>query len=141
MKADSIVDLVFGRDMVSVTHADGALLHFTRQERALLIRLVDNAGRLLPRDVLVAAVSSEGAEPASDRHVDFLINQLRRKLRDDARSPRFIRTQYGEGYTWIGKAAPRDGKPSLLHLGSVYGEHLAGATAMIGACGGVCAGR
>ncbi|WP_421760931.1 winged helix-turn-helix domain-containing protein [Devosia sp.] len=131
MKADNVVDLVFGRDLLSVTHADGALLHFTRQERALLMRLIDNAGRLLPRDVLVAAVSGEGSEPASDRHVDFLINQLRRKLRDDARSPRFIRTQYGEGYTWIGEVRQRDEKPSLLRLGSVYGEHLPGATASI----------
>lgn len=127
------VDPVLGRDLLSVSHADGSHIHFTRQERAVLMRLVDNPGRLLPRDVLVAAIS-EGGEQAGDRHVDFLVNQLRRKLRDDARSPRFIRTQYGEGYVWIGDLAPAEEEsPSLLRRGAVYGEHLPGATALMDA--------
>ena len=131
MTAEGATDPVLGRDLLSVSHADGSHIHFTRQERAVLMRLVDNPGRLLPRDVLMAAISEEG-DQAGDRHVDFLVNQLRRKLRDDARAPRFIRTQYGEGYVWIGKLAPAEDKPpSLLRRGAVYGEHVPGATALM----------
>jgi len=131
MRTERVLDLVIGRDLLSVTHSDGTELHFTRQERALLLRLTSNAGRLMPREALVAAISGEDAEAASDRHVDFLVNQLRRKLRDDVRSPRFIRTQYGEGYVWIGGIAASDGAPPLLRVGNVYGEHLSGAGALV----------
>lgn len=142
MKADSIVDLALGRDLLSVTHGDGTLLHFTRQERAVLLRLMNNPGRLLRRDTLVAAINSEGGEPAGDRHVDFLINQLRKKLRDSARDPRFIKTQYGEGYVWVGDLAPpSDAPPALLRLGPIYGEQLPGAEALMDSITAAIAGR
>lgn len=121
----------FGRDFLSVRHADGTHVHFTRQERAILMRLVEKPGRLLPRDLLVAAIT-DGNEPVGDRHVDFLINQLRRKLRDDARAPRFIRTQYGEGYVWIGTlGAPEPEMTKIVRRGPVYGEHLPGAVELV----------
>ncbi len=131
LKADRVVDLVLGRDLLSVTHPDGTQLHFTRQQRALLLRLIGNPGRLMPREALVAAIDGEAAEPASDRHIDFLINQLRRKLGDDARAPRFIRTQYGEGYVWIGPVPPPEQESPLLRIGTVYGKDLPGAAELI----------
>ena len=132
MKADSIVDLAFGRDLISVTHADGTQLHFTRQERALLIRLVKTPGRLLRRGVLAEAVNGVGEDPVSERQIDYLVTQLCRKLRDNARSPRFIRTQYGEGYVWVGNASlPVDGPPSLLRLGPIYGGDVPGGRTLI----------
>jgi len=131
MTVEGAADPVLGRDLLSVSHADGSHIHFTRQERVVLMRLVDNPGRLLPRDVLMAAIS-EGGDQAGDRHVDFLVNQLRRKLRDDARAPRFIRTQYGDGYVWIGALGPvEETSPSLLRRGAVYGAHLPGAAALM----------
>jgi two-component system, OmpR family, response regulator len=33
-----------------------------------------------------------------DRSIDVRISRLRQTLRDDARSPRIIKTIYGEGY-------------------------------------------
>lgn len=132
MKADSIVDLAFGRDLVWVTHTDGTQLHFTRQERALLLRLVKTPGRLLRRAVLAEAVNGVGEDPVSERHIDYLVTQLRRKLRDNARSPRFIRTQYGEGYIWVGDASlPSNDPPALLRVGPIYGGDVPGGSALI----------
>jgi DNA-binding winged helix-turn-helix (wHTH) protein len=132
MKADSVVDLALARDLVSVTHPDGTQLHFTRQERALLIRLINTPGRLLRRPLLAEAVNGLGEDPVSERHVDYLINQLRRKLRDNARSPRFIQTQYGEGYLWIGDVRRRiEEEPALLRIGPIFGGQLPEGLALV----------
>jgi hypothetical protein len=45
---------------------------------------------------------------SSDRNIDFLVNRLRIKLGDNAKSPMYIATQYGEGYVWIVSASPAD---------------------------------
>lgn len=78
---------------------------FTRSERLLLRALIANAGQVLTREQLLDAVSGAGSE-ATDRGIDFLINRLRRKLGDYARSPRYIATRYGEGYAWIARRVP-----------------------------------
>ena len=37
-----------------------------------------------------------------DRSVDMLISRLRKKLTDDSRSPRYIKTVRGTGYQFVG---------------------------------------
>lgn len=113
-------DLVFDDDLLSAARDDGSTLRLTRQERALLGQFIARPNRLLRRDQLLTALSDDPGE-VSDRNVDFIVNRLRRKLRDPARRPRFIATQYGEGYTWI--APPRSEEPPsrLLVIGPVRG--------------------
>lgn len=82
---------------------NGEKVNFTKSERALLLALSRNPGRLMSRSQLLGELISADSGP-SDRNVDYLINRLRTKLGDNARSPRYIATQYGEGYVWI--AAP-----------------------------------
>jgi DNA-binding winged helix-turn-helix (wHTH) protein/tetratricopeptide (TPR) repeat protein len=75
-------------------------IQFTRNERALLLAFTQNPRRLMTRSRLldeIAAVDSE----SSDRNIDFLVNRLRTKLGDSARAPKYIATQYGEGYVWV----------------------------------------
>jgi len=48
---------------------------------------------------LLDEVASES--DISDRNIDFLVNRLRTKPGDSAKSPKYIATQYGEGYVWI----------------------------------------
>ncbi len=81
-------------------HRGGEQIRFTRSERALLLALSRNPNRLMQRSQLLDAIALTQTD-ASDRNVDFLVNRLRAKLGDSARSPRFIATQYGEGYVWI----------------------------------------
>lgn len=66
-----------------------------------LTHLIQNSGRVISRDQLLDAITDHGSEK-NDRSVDFIINRLRRKLGDNARKPLFIKTLYGEGYTWVG---------------------------------------
>jgi DNA-binding winged helix-turn-helix (wHTH) protein len=82
---------------------NGKAIQFTRGERALLLAFLRNPHRLMSRSHLLDEIASPESE-ASDRNIDFLVNRLRTKLGDSAKSPKYIATQYGEGYVWI--AAP-----------------------------------
>jgi DNA-binding winged helix-turn-helix (wHTH) protein/tetratricopeptide (TPR) repeat protein len=75
-------------------------IQFTRNERALLLAFSRNPHRLMSRSLLIEEIASPDSV-ASDRNIDFLVNRLRVKLGDSAKSPRYIATQYGEGYVWI----------------------------------------
>jgi DNA-binding winged helix-turn-helix (wHTH) protein/tetratricopeptide (TPR) repeat protein len=77
-------------------------IQFTRNERALLLAFSRNPHRLMSRGVLIDEIASSDA---SDRNIDFFVNRLRAKLGDSAKSPRYIATQYGEGYVWIAEAS------------------------------------
>ncbi|MEQ3748135.1 MAG: winged helix-turn-helix domain-containing protein [Celeribacter sp.] len=104
--------LVFEADFSSATDTSGALIRFTRSERRLLTYLHAHHRQILSRDTLLDAISGEGSEK-NDRNIDYLVNRLRRKLRDSAQAPQFILTHYGEGYEWIGDtAAPRAARQS-----------------------------
>jgi DNA-binding winged helix-turn-helix (wHTH) protein/tetratricopeptide (TPR) repeat protein len=77
-------------------------IQFTRSERALLLAFSRNPHRLMSRSLLIEEITSSDA---SDRNIDFLVNRLRLKLGDSAKSPRYIATQYGEGYVWIAESS------------------------------------
>jgi len=72
-------------------------LALTALEFDLLWQLARAAGRVLSRDQLLDAISGRDYE-VFDRSVDVHISALRRKLGDDARSPRYIRTVRSAGY-------------------------------------------
>ena len=105
-QADGLVfDDVVLDETCLFAHRKGEQIRFTRSERALLLILSRNPHRLMQRSQLLDAIAPTQAD-ASDRNVDFLVNRLRTKLGDSARSPRFIATQYGEGYVWIATSLP-----------------------------------
>ncbi|HXF88756.1 MAG TPA: helix-turn-helix domain-containing protein [Xanthobacteraceae bacterium] len=91
-------DFLFGSD------EEGATVKFSRAERLLLIKFTQSPKSVLSRDELLDVVSGVGSE-AADRNIDFVINRLRRKLKDNARKPAYIATQYGEGYVWVAEQA------------------------------------
>jgi DNA-binding winged helix-turn-helix (wHTH) protein len=97
-------DLTFEPELLAARRDDGRTIRFTRKERALLERLVMRAPNLLTRTTLADALA-QGNGTQTERNVDFVINRLRAKLGDSAREPRFIATQYGEGYYWVAKAS------------------------------------
>jgi two-component system alkaline phosphatase synthesis response regulator PhoP len=79
---------------------DGQPLDLTRYELLILAALVRDAGRVLTRGQLMdqlGDVSTEGFERVVDQH----IKNLRTKLGDDARNPRYIATVYGVGYRFL----------------------------------------
>ncbi len=76
------------------------ILNLTPVEFDLLVILAKAAGRVLTRDQLLDAVAGRSYE-VFDRSVDVHISSLRRKLGDDSKNPRFIKTIRSAGYMFI----------------------------------------
>ncbi|MCK0117809.1 DNA-binding response OmpR family regulator [Isoptericola sp. CG 20/1183] len=72
-------------------------LHLTTKEFDLLRVLVGNAGSVVVRDTLMRDVW--GSDPVgSTKTLDMHVSWLRRKLGDDANSPRYVSTVRGLGF-------------------------------------------
>jgi DNA-binding response OmpR family regulator len=83
---------------------EGAAVPLTRTETEVLLALVANAPRALSREQLLTAAGGYEAE-AEERTVDAHVKNLRRKLGDDPRAPRYVLTVAGVGYRF---GLPRD---------------------------------
>jgi DNA-binding response OmpR family regulator len=76
------------------------LLHLTSLEQSLLYLLAANAGRLLSRDQILNHLW--GADYVAESNVvDRHIRNLRVKLENHSRQPRFIATVPGRGYRFL----------------------------------------
>jgi two-component system response regulator CpxR len=83
----------------------GTTVSLTAVEFDLLWALAQNAGRVMRRKELIERVRDRDFED-SDRAIDVHIVSLRRKLGDDPKTPRFIRTVRSVGYQFIDPAQP-----------------------------------
>lgn len=81
----------------SLLHADGSQHALSGAEFRLLAILLAHPTRVLSRSQLMELLRGRDIDPF-DRSVDVRISRLRQVLRDDARSPKIIKTIYGEGY-------------------------------------------
>lgn len=93
-----------------LTHNDGEVLRLSLSETTLLETLVKSGGRVLSRAQLLESTTGRSEEPY-DRSMDARISRLRRKLRDDPKSPQIIRTVYGAGYVFALKVERSSGAP------------------------------
>ncbi|MEO5914198.1 MAG: response regulator transcription factor [Luteolibacter sp.] len=74
------------------------VLDLTTLEFAILAALLKSKGRVKTRERLIEEVSERRFD-VFDRSIDVHVSSLRRKLGDDAKNPRFIRTIRGIGYS------------------------------------------
>jgi two-component system, OmpR family, response regulator len=81
----------------SLTGEDGSTVALSGAEFRLLAVLLAHAGQVLSRLQLMDLLRGRDLDPF-DRSIDQRVSRLRQILRDDARSPRIIKTVYGEGY-------------------------------------------
>jgi two-component system response regulator CpxR len=95
-------DLRIDQDARSVALA-GQAVALTALEFDLLVCLARSAGRVLGRDQLLDAISGRSYE-VYDRSIDVHVSAIRRKLGDDPKSPRYIRTIRSSGYMLMRKA-------------------------------------
>ena len=72
-------------------------LHLTSKEFDLLRLLVTNAGSVVQRELLMRQVWDSDPQ-GSTKTLDMHISWLRRKLGDDANSPRYVTTVRGLGF-------------------------------------------
>lgn len=96
---DLEIDLLQRRAIVAGHH-----LRLTPLELSLLYVLAANAGRVLTRDEILDHVWG-GDHVAESNVVDRQVRNLRAKLRDDWRRPRYIATVPGKGYQFVLTAA------------------------------------
>jgi DNA-binding response OmpR family regulator len=75
-------------------------LHLTALEQSLLYLLAANAGRIVSREEILDALWGQDYV-AESNVVDRQVRNLRARLRDDWRRPRFIATVPGRGYRFI----------------------------------------
>jgi DNA-binding response OmpR family regulator len=80
-------------------------LTLTAGEFEMLLSLARAKGRVKTRDALLSEVRDREWE-VFDRAIDVQISALRRKLGDDPKAPRFIRTVRSVGYMLIDPNAP-----------------------------------
>lgn len=92
----AVGDLYIDPSSHSAALAGQALL-LTRQEFDLLLALARASGRVKSREQLLLEVADRDFE-GFDRSIDVHISSLRKKLADDAKSPRWIETVRGVGY-------------------------------------------
>jgi two-component system phosphate regulon response regulator OmpR len=66
--------------------------------------LARNAGKVLNRDQILQELRGMDCD-AFNRSVDIAVSRLRQKLKDNPKSPEFIKTVWGSGYIFIGNYA------------------------------------
>ena len=82
---------------------DGETLDLTTMEYELLVLFMLFPNKIFTRDELMNRLRGIDAELFS-RAVDTLVSRLRHKLNDTSKSPRFIKTVWGRGYTFVGSS-------------------------------------
>lgn len=79
----------------------GLPLHLTRREFDLLWLLASHAGRLVTQGMILKSLWGP-AHSEDSQYLRVYVRQLRQKLGDDAANPRYIVTEPGIGYRFIG---------------------------------------
>jgi DNA-binding response OmpR family regulator len=98
-------DLTIDVGARSARRGGAGTLDLTGLEFDILVALVRRAGRVVPREALLE-LAGRGDVTVNDRVVDVHVSHLRRKLGDDPRAPRLIKTVRGVGYVFARDEAP-----------------------------------
>ncbi|AVJ55728.1 DNA-binding response regulator [Idiomarina sp. OT37-5b] len=87
---------------------DGESISLSRKEFMLLNYLASHANKLVTQEQLLREIW--GASHQDDTHyLRIFISQLRKKLKDSISDPRFIETEPGVGYRFIGQPIAAQG--------------------------------
>jgi DNA-binding response OmpR family regulator len=100
--------IVVGRVAIDVearqVRVGTAAADLTGLEFDILLALARRPGRVVPRETLLVEAGRQDVT-VSDRTVDVHVSHLRRKLGDDPKTPRLIKTVRGVGYVLSPEAA------------------------------------
>jgi DNA-binding response OmpR family regulator len=88
-------------------YLEDAAAGLTTAEFELLSVFARAPQRVFDRDQLMDRLKGVEWE-AFDRSIDVLVSRLRQKLKDDPRTPRYLKTVWGKGYQFIGRDAGGD---------------------------------
>jgi len=80
---------------------NGIPIELSKTEQKLLKGLIENKGNIVGRADLVDRIWTDGAEYVDENALSVTVKRLRDKLEDNPSAPRYIKTVYGIGYTWV----------------------------------------
>jgi DNA-binding response OmpR family regulator len=92
------IDL-YGRSV----HNEQQLVDLTTAEFDVLALLAQHPGKVFTREQIMDEVKGVDWQ-AFNRTIDVLISRIRTKLGDNSKRPRYIKTIWGAGYVFVGKA-------------------------------------
>ena len=97
-----IEDFLFNFDLLEFKK-NNKVIELSKTEQKLLRLLIENKGYTLTRSDLVDKIWTDGAEYVEENALSVTIKRLRDKLEDTSSKPKYIKTIYGIGYTWVVK--------------------------------------
>ncbi|WP_221792930.1 response regulator transcription factor [Oceanobacter mangrovi] len=86
-------DWQFDMATLQLQHDDGRQLELSPGEAKLLQQLLLRPRQILSREALMA-----GKDDGFDRSIDVRMSRIRKKIEEDPKSPRIVKTIYGMGY-------------------------------------------
>jgi DNA-binding response OmpR family regulator len=87
-------------DNYVIRHPSGTEERLSNREQELLRYLIENRGKVLPRELLLTTIWEYNPN-VTTRTVDTHILNVRKKLGDNAQEPIFIETMHGVGYKFV----------------------------------------
>jgi two-component system, OmpR family, response regulator len=85
---------------------DGTIVPLSSGEFRLLLAFIERPNVSLSRDQLLDITRGRNAEPF-DRSIDNAVSRLRRKIEEDPKAPRLIKTVWGGGYVFTATISER----------------------------------
>lgn len=95
-----IGDFELNEDRMEIS-LEGYRLDLTKIEFDILLLLLSNQGKVFSREVLFNAITGIGYN-SKDRTVDMHISNIRAKIGDDSKNPKYIKSVWGIGYKLVG---------------------------------------
>src|SRR5688572_28126489 len=80
---------------------DGTRVRLEKIPMEVLVLLVENAGTLVDRGRIQAALWSRDVFVERDAAINTAMRKIRQALGDDAGEPRFVETVVGKGYRFV----------------------------------------
>ncbi len=87
---------------LEITSPNGTHPQLSNSEFNLLQAFIEHPNRVLSRDQLLDLIHGNDT-PAFDRSIDVQITRLRKKIENDPKSPRFIKTVRNRGYMFTAR--------------------------------------
>ena len=87
-----------------------AIVHLERIPFELLCLLVERRGQVVSREEILARVWGQGVFVDGEHSINTAVRKIRRALKDDADSPRFVATIPAKGYRFIAEVVASNGE-------------------------------
>lgn len=98
-KEFKVGDFTIDKDSRTVL-IDGYTIDFTKIEFEIFIYLVENQNKIFSREQILNATSLD--LDTRNRTIDMHISNIRAKIGDDSKNPKYIKSIWGIGYKFVG---------------------------------------